>query len=209
MGELNIEGHQENREDYKKVILEIGSRYKPAFIRLGETNSWFREEVKNSKYICVDILDKSLEDINLELGNKDKEYKNFIDSLKVEKVYANGIQLPFGNESLDDVILVNVMNFRVSETKKIAPWKHQVDLNSKEFQTSDLTADQMEKLLEEVYRVLKVNGKLIIGNFYRVIDEEASSFIIEGLKKDPRFALRIQRSDSEGVTKDVLIFTKL
>jgi SAM-dependent methyltransferase len=206
--QIYFEALQEKKEKSKKVVLEIGTKRSPAYIRLGKSNSWFRNEVTNSQYICMDIVQPFLQEIPDEPSYTEPSYRDFVGTLQIEKVYASGLQLPFSNNSLDDVVLVNVLNFRISNAKKIRDNAHFLNLNDKGFQSGALTAKQMEDLLEEIYRVIKVGGKLVIANFYNVIDSEATECILEGLKNDLRYNFTLQPSESEGVCKEVIVLIK-
>lgn len=170
---------KKEKDREKEFVLEIGTGDLPILY------SAFKNilENQNTHYIGIDIdkehLEKAKKEIEKSFG---EEYKE-----KISFLFAKEENLPFKDESIDKIVLQNIFSDPVlgiedPRMATIACFSDGIQAHIKEIKT---------KILEETTRVLKLNGVLIIINFYSpevsqefFNEEKIKKYLKENFKTD-------------------------
>ncbi len=156
MGEIGGEINHKEREFPKRRILEIGIGFMPYYKRFAKEDE---ELSKNDQYIGFDITTERLQSAS--------KYED------VKLVRGDGVKLPFADESMDEVVLPDILNSHVvgeNETEKLNDGSIQrVSYDKldryKEFYKEGFADDLKNRLIQivnESIRVLKTAGVLKI-----------------------------------------------
>ena len=145
-----------------RVVVEIGPGIAPTTflhedvpeVEIGKDDRYFAVELDKFK---TKSLKRSVDQIGEQHG---PDFKSIV-------MRADGKQLPFQDESVDEIILPNVLN-------------------------ADLSNGEVHKIFDEALRVAKKGGKIIIFETYGAANNEYDNFLID-IKKWPSIKVEEKR----------------
>jgi ubiquinone/menaquinone biosynthesis C-methylase UbiE len=173
------EGKQEEREIPRKTILEIGSAESPVFKKF-QNEPWLNKEIRNSNFFCLDISHGLLNKME---SFEEEERES---SMKVIRLTADARTLPFPADFVDTVFLLDVLSYRVLPRPIEDPQERLQYIQPDSVPINQEMAYRNE-MLEEIFRVLKPGGKIIMGDSYSIRDPQAWYNSLRLLKSDPRY----------------------
>lgn len=157
-----IKNLSENRETpIKRILLEIGVGSVPHFYPNRLSTSQISAD---AFYVGLDLDRTTFKSLKGDLKSNKQIFGTDIEG---DFVQADAEKLPFGDSSVDEVVIGDVLNSKILEIRLESP----------------------QKIFDEAVRVLKPYGKILILEFAGSWDYKVSEQFIKKIENDDRFVV--------------------